>query len=226
MKVKTLGEIPPYVRLCLYGPPGSGKTTLASDAPKPVWLDFENSSETLRNSKSDIPIMTRDELKDAEAVIRWVQNDTNDYETIVVDTISSMNETWLLEYMKKKNPKDLTVVASQPDFRILNHQMKRFFYALIECNKHVILIAHEKVWRDDKSDTPRVLEVRPALPPGAEASVERLVNEVFYLESKSQLNGPDKRKLHVSAQGKVLAKNRQGLDVSVIDNPTWKEVYK
>jgi phage nucleotide-binding protein len=225
MIVTTLGNISNKVRLVIYGPPGAGKTTWAADAPKPVWLDFENSSEALRKNFPNTPIITRDKLKDAESVIQWITK-PNEYETIVVDTISSMNETWLLEYMKNKKGAKIQDVASQPDFRVLNHQMKRFFYALIECDKHVVLIAHEKVWRDDKSDTPRVLEVRPALPPGAEASVARLVNEVFYLTSKSQINGPDKRVLHVSGQGKILAKNRQGLEVSTIENPTWKEVYK
>lgn len=225
MKVTTLDLVPQKIRTCIYGPPGSGKTTWAADAPNPIWLDFENSTESLRKSHPNTPIIPRSELVDAESVIQWVDK-PNEYDTIVVDTISSMNETWLLEYMRKKKGASVTDVASQPDFRILNHQMKRFFYALITCDKHVVLIAHEKVWRDEKSDTPRVLEVRPALPPGAEASVERLINEAFYLETKSQIKGPDKRIMHVSSQGKILAKNRQGLQETTIENPNWKDVYK
>lgn len=48
-KAKPADELPRWMKLLLYGPPGAGKTELAAGAPKPFFLDFERSTETLRD---------------------------------------------------------------------------------------------------------------------------------------------------------------------------------
>lgn len=225
LKVGTPDDIGNKIRLLIYGPPGVGKTTFAANAPNPVFLDYENSTTALKGTKlSSIPVISdRKELAQYEKVLSFLRA-SNNYDTIIVDSISSMYETMLMHHMKHNTKSKDRHIALFADFRKEVNVLKEIFYELINLDKHIILVAHEKTRVD--VDSNRVLEVRPYLPPTAEASVERLVNEVFYLESKSQLKGPSERILHVDSQGRILAKNRQvHLTEATYTNPTWEEIY-
>ncbi len=224
LSVHQLSDVDRFVRAIIYGPPGAGKTTLASSAPKPIWLDFENSLEALRVSRPDIATAgTMDEIKDFEAVLEFIRSAKSlPYETIVIDTLSSMNLAFLTRHMAVKGGKDRHIAGFE-DFRKVTNVMREIFQELISVEKHVILIAHEKYWRDDKGN---VLEIRPSLPPATEEAIEQLVNEAFYLTKKTNaMTKQVSRTLTVSAEGKIFAKNRQGFEVTTIEEPTWEKIY-
>lgn len=221
LSVTTVKEAPEFKRVLIYGAPGVGKTTFAAQAPNPVILDYENSSETLRNTEYEsIPLAgSKKELANYEDVIAFIKN--NPYDTIIVDSISSMYDTLLMEHMRKAN-RDRHI-ALFGDFRKITNVLKDIFYELITVQKHIVLVAHQKELRNEEG---RLLEVRPLLPPAAEASIERLINEVFYLEATTNLKGETERTMYTDSQGKILAKNRTGLSEPKIKNPTWKEIFK
>lgn len=222
LSVGKIKDTDQYARLLIYGAPGVGKTTFAAQAPNPVIMDYENSSETLRNTdKSDTPVISdRKALSNFTDVIDFIRK-PNEFDTIIIDSISSMNDTFLMEHMRSQKNRDKHIALFQ-DFRKMNNVLKEIFYEMITVPKNVVLVAHEKVLRNEDN---KILEVRPQLPPGAEASIERLINEVYYMEVKPNLRGPSDRILHVDSQGKILAKNRMGLTENKLINPTWKEIF-
>ena len=230
LSVGTVKDKKRYIKLLIYGPPGVGKTTFVADAPKPIFIDFEDSTETLRGGpREDTPVINDPkQVGDSGAVLRFVQSkEVLQYETIVLDTISSMYDTFLMHWMtspkvQRRSGSDRHI-AQQYDFRKITNVLKEIFYELQNLPINVVLIAHEKELVDP--DTNQVLQIRPQLPPAAEKSVERLINEVYYMEKKvSGLKGTN-RILHVDSQGKILAKNRSRLTEATIENPTWKEVF-
>jgi phage nucleotide-binding protein len=232
LSIGTVADLERYIKLLLYGPPGVGKTTFVAAAPKPIFIDFENSTETLRGGPYANTPVIRDpkQIGDSEAVLRFIKSkEIEQFETIVLDTISSMYDSFLMEWMsnspvvKKRSGVDRHI-AQQYDFRKITNVLKEIFYVLQYKEMHVVLIAHEKELVE--KETNRVLQLRPQLPPTAEKSVERLINEVYYMESKPALNKPATRILHVDSQGKILAKNRSRLTEATIENPTWKGVFK
>ena len=86
--VKRGKHAPP--RLCIYGAGGLGKTTLAMNAPKPVFLDLEDGLDAL-----EIPDHI-DILEPSEPIESWEQllatiqaiiNDPGDRKSIVIDTL-------------------------------------------------------------------------------------------------------------------------------------------
>lgn len=81
------------LRLMIYGPPGVGKTTLASDIPDAVFLDLEEGSENMDVARArtddDAPLKTYPEVKEfIESLIR----DPHDYKWLVFDTLDSLEQ--------------------------------------------------------------------------------------------------------------------------------------
>lgn len=226
MEMQTIGQVDEFYRTGIYGFPGTGKTTLAAGADKPVFLDWENSTEALRGRPEfkDIPIIKRNDLKDFEKVLRWVKSPPKEINTIVIDTASSMNDTFLMEHMRGITSRDRHT-ALFGDFRKMSNLLKEIFYELITVKKHVIVIMHTKVLRDtSETGNGRILEIRPQLPPAAEDSIEKLLNEIWYIETKPSLKGPSERVLHLDSQGKILAKSRTGITEATVKNPTWRNI--
>lgn len=230
LSIGTVKDTERFIKLLIYGAPGVGKTTFVADAPNPIYLDFENSTEALRGGPHEgLPtISDPKQLGNSESVLAFLRSSKVDaYDTIIIDTISSMYEVFLMAWMTdqaRQKPKVDRHIAYQQDFRKITNVLREIFYTLQQMEKHVVLIGHEKHLVDQ--ETNRVLEIRPALPPSAEQSVERLINEVYYMEKKANIPPkPATRFLHVDSQGKILAKNRSRCTESKLENPTWKEVF-
>ncbi len=227
LTTKPLSETAPYLRRLIYGFSGVGKTTFAAQAKDPEFMDYENSAEVLRGtSLENIPLVgTKKELSNPENVLQYIRSGKKERQTLIIDSVTSMNDSFLMDYMRKvtkNSEKRDKHIALYGDFRKINNLLKDIFYELIDLPMDVVIVAHEKQLRDPESN--KIIEVRPLLPPGAEASIERLVNEVFYLEAKNNLKGETERILHVNSQGRIFAKNRSRLSENKYINPTWKDV--
>ena len=81
--VKTTSAVLPP-RVLIYGPPGSGKSSLAIEFPKPVVLDIE------RGLPSGRKVANFQDLDSYDAVVERIQalySEDHDFQTVVVDTL-------------------------------------------------------------------------------------------------------------------------------------------
>lgn len=78
------------LKALFYGPPGSGKTKLGGSGPKPLIIDMEQGSMTLRDTDVDIVQPT----KWSEIVEIWksLAGGVWKHETVTLDTVSMMQE--------------------------------------------------------------------------------------------------------------------------------------
>ncbi len=74
-------------RWVVYGGEGAGKSTLASQAPSPLFLCAENGAEALPVRSHQIK--SYQDLTDA---IQWLYKEEHDYETIVIDTMDALEK--------------------------------------------------------------------------------------------------------------------------------------
>lgn len=79
------GRIESNPRLMLYGVDGCGKSTFASGAPAPLFLDFDN-----RTSHIDVARVTPDSWDATTGILRELLEGKHDYRTVVIDTLDHL----------------------------------------------------------------------------------------------------------------------------------------
>lgn len=232
--VKTVNDFEDRFKGIIYGHQGSGKTQFASDFPSPLWFDFENSTETLRNiGKGNIPTERPKNMKRFEDIAMEAVKDTSPYETIVVDTANSLQVFQMLEHMmvaaSKNSSRDIDL-PYQADYRKSTAQLTRIFAAMHHSNKHIVVLCQERIYteRDETSGKERVVAIRPDLTKRLADAIEQMLNVVGYLEKKSGATptSPVKRTMYLNPSGKIFAKNRLGIEAITIENPTYTNIYQ
>lgn len=227
----SVDETPGYVKLLLYGPPGVGKTTFVSDAPNPLWLDFERSTETLRYlpGKGKIKKIIPRDANHLRQIIKELPS--SDFETVVFDSISQFQDFQLDEHMRTKfkgKPNDEgRYLPRFQDFRISTELLKELFRILQAMPIHVVLIAHDRLHTESRDDgTTKSVAIRPDMTPRVNDAITRLINICAYLDKELTVKREVLRKLYVNSSGLILAKNRLNIQEIYLENPTWKTLIK
>lgn len=130
----------------IYGVPGIGKTTAASHAPKPLFVDLEAGSAELDVARLKGQIKTKEHLI---AALRYFIK--SDYETLVLDTIQEV-ETILIRNMldpdNKSQDKHFSVldIPYGKGYEYLIGQWRdliKIFDTLNANGKNVLMLGHE-----------------------------------------------------------------------------------
>ena len=95
------GTIPGAVRLCIYGPEGIGKSTLASKFPDPLFIDTEGGTAQLDVKRLPTPKSWQELLEQVD----WVRANPDSCKTLVLDT-ADWAEQLCIEYVCVTNKKD------------------------------------------------------------------------------------------------------------------------
>lgn len=90
----TKGKLKQPWFCCLYGTPGIGKTTLAAQAPKPLFVDFEDGTNHIEVDRIHAEGTISEAIKEAY--------DSEGYETLVIDSLSSLEQKHQTEMCQAK----------------------------------------------------------------------------------------------------------------------------
>lgn len=234
-KARPVKDIEAYIKWLLYGNKGAGKTYLAGRSPKPLFFDFERSTETLRHSPEteNIPVLQAGvDFHNAQDLMDTVfAAMKSDYETLVFDTATRMQIFQMHDYMvklekatEKDNKPRSRYLPYQGDFRFSTELLDELFMALQLWPGNVIFTAHARsVYEKKADDTLKLIGIIPDLTPALSGRISGLVNVVGYLESQPDVLGKKQdRKLYVSPGMVIEAKNRLGIEELYLNNPTFK----
>lgn len=184
----------------IYGQPGTGKTSLALSAPKPLLIDFDNGLRrvTKQYQTDSVQVESYQDLLDI-----LTKEDISGYETIVIDTLGKMVDR-IGDWLSISNPK-----VKQGDGQLsmkgwgnVKAEFQRLLKLLESKNKSSIFIAHEKEEKvgDDVMKRPDV----------AGSSGKDIVKELDFMGYMSIKNG--KRTIDLAPNEAYYAKNSLGLD--------------
>jgi phage nucleotide-binding protein len=219
----------PFKKVLVYGDPGCGKTVFAATAPKPLFLDVEYGFESVYNHPELAKEARRMKfmgIKAAEAFAdKVLAGNFAEYETIVIDTITAMQDKALKEftiaaYKKSPNQREDAYTPEGKDYQRNTELMKHIIATLRDAPRHVILLAHVKEDKDERTGT---VFLRPMLTPKLASKVLGDFGVVGYMSATG--TGENRvRHLQVHPSPRVWAKSRVGGLPPVIKNPVFNNL--
>lgn len=139
------GKIAKAQKIIIYGEPGAGKSTLASQFPNMLLVDVEHSSEHI-----DVPRVLVD---DWDALLKTLDEcATSEFETIAVDTLDVVESFCATKYsIKILAPKDYGRSFVQLE-EIFKEQIMPRLEKIINAGKNVVLLAHNELKKVELPD--------------------------------------------------------------------------
>lgn len=191
----------------LYGLPGVGKTTLASQFPKSLILGFEQGTNALDNVYVQ-PISTWSEWN---TVLRQLCNNKalkEKYETICFDTADMM---WDILVRKICAEHDVTRLGEIGWGQGYDEARQEFLSGLDQLSKSgygIVFISHstEKVFKNEKGED--YTKIVPALPNRPFDIINKMVDIVGYIREVETEDGQRERYIYFRGDDRYLAKSR------------------
>lgn len=226
--------INPWTKSLIYADPGAGKTVFAATAPKPLFLDTENSTEVLddwpelKKECVVLPIERTDDFHEIIAMLMAKNKDPliADRQTIVVDTISEGHMANLSEVLKDAVESDdrglrSPWIAFQNDYKEAGEHQRRILVALRALPMHLIVTAHRI---EDKATDGRIF-VRPDLPPRLAQTSKGIMGLQAYLTYEIDSKTDQFKNTMFTRQTKrAEAKTRYRYIPSEIEMPTFADI--
>ncbi len=183
----------------IYGQPGTGKTTLALSADKPVLIDLDRGLYRVEK-RFQCPSL---QVENYQQILDLLKSgELAPFNTIVIDTLGKLVDR-IGDYVARQNPKfkqgDGTL--SMKAWGAIKVQFTALVKQIFNSNKSVIFVAHEK---EDKDDDIRF--VRPDVSGSSGKDIVKELDLMGYMEMKG-----NKRTVSFTPNEKYYAKNALNL---------------
>lgn len=127
----------------LMGPPGVGKTTFASQAPNPIFIQTERGTDQLNVAR--LPLV--ETLSDYKVQIQALVNEPHDYKTIVIDSLDGLESVIWAEVCQINSWKSIEDPGWGKGFTHAREVWAKIIKRLMSLSeKHnIVMIAHAMV---------------------------------------------------------------------------------
>ena len=182
---------PPIVMV--YGDGGIGKSTFASGAPKPIFIDLEKGLGTIGADR--FPVV--ESSSEVESQLSTLLVEDHDYRTVVIDSVDCLEAMMLREICVIKGWKSLADSPYSSYRKILPAYWDRIVNLLKELHFRkrmiIILIAHSQITRVEDPENPAYDMHCPKLEPKTTATLCEWVNAVLYADLEKVVRTVDKK---------------------------------
>lgn len=130
-----------YIKMCLYGEPGVGKSTFAQKFPKPYFITTDGNYAWLEGAKEEDHIQVNS-WADAKKVFK---QDFKNYETIVIDLTEDLFKWCEHEFCVKNRIDHVSDIGYGKAYDITRNEFFLEMCKLIGLDKNVVFIMHGEV---------------------------------------------------------------------------------
>lgn len=214
--------------LTIVGSPGTGKSSLAGLFPNPIFIQTEDAETVFESWEDDVkpsflpkiirsnftnqtaPRRTSDHIK---SQLRMILEDEHDFETLIIDSVTSLNTLFEDEVCKEYNVDNVGDAAGGffKGFKVVSRMhadIKQFCEAIQKKRgMTIILLAHTGIERMKQSpDTDEYSFFTLDMYKDSVPVYTNLVDGVFYLKKEEFVSGVEKNKKNgqVTKYGKLI----------------------
>lgn len=213
MKIEKTADIDPGKSLVLivYGRGGTGKTTFAATAPKPIIFDFENGTKYLgeRGLNADVIRMDHwfnaDDKEDLKKIAK-------EYDTIVIDPLGEAMDKLIESNDIKGQYRKTDGGLTMSGWGFVKKTMRTFIKWLRDTGKNVIIVAHVKEEKTEEGLTHRI-----QVATGLSDEIPNMVDAICYMAVR-KIGDDCQRVLYTPQRGGSFdSKDRTGKIPEVIE---------
>ena len=222
----TSGVAPKPVRFAVHGHPGSGKTLLASGAPGCIFQTVEDGMGLIDAAQLPAP----SSFSEAIAQIGELISEDHEYRSLVVDAIDGIEPLIFREICEAGGKESIADFGFNKGYVQADSYWVRYFKALDELraqrSMHIVVISHSAAVHYDDPTTGTYVRWEPNLHKRTVPLLTKWADLIGFLAPmrSARDEGDDtknrtvrvatnsrQRFLHVSDDGRYIAKNRFGL---------------
>lgn len=224
MITKIKGKIKRAVKVVIYGAEGIGKSTLASKATDPLFIDLEGGTAQLDIARVEPPVTWEALI----ALIKEVAGSPGICKTLVIDTVDWAEQLCIKHICHKYNQPSIESFGYGKGYVVLQEEFKVLLDALdqvIAAGINVIMLAHAKMRKQELPDEAGAFDrwelkltkqVAPMIKEYADALLfANYKTYVVSTDSNSKKAQGGKRVIYTSHHPCWDAKNRFGLSDEV-----------
>ncbi|MGN6313205.1 MAG: ATP-binding protein [Rhodanobacteraceae bacterium] len=197
------------LNVCIYGQPGSGKTSLAFTADAPLLLDFDMGSHRAANRKDTVRVSAWSD------VVNIGEPDLADYSTVVVDTAGRALDQLTADIIRRNPKLGRGGALTLQGYGALKAEFTAWLKLLNGFGKDVILIAH----MDEQRNGDDIIE-RLDVQGGSRGEIYKAADAMGRLAIR---NG--QRTLNFNPTDAAFGKNPGRLDALEVPTPEKDPVF-
>jgi AAA domain-containing protein len=224
------GKTPGPWSMLLYGVAGIGKSTLASQAPKPFFLDLEDGLRRVDCERTPL-------IRTWQDFLEWTRFAYgSDYATIVVDTAGALEQLLTTKLLESSGKQSLADFGYGKGYEMLAQEWNgvlKILGKIKDNGKNILIVGHDNILKFEDPTSDNYDRYTVKLDKRSAAMVIANVDCVLFARHdaiiKSKADGTKKmavgtgeRTLHTLESPAIVAKNRFGLGAQV---PMNSEIF-
>lgn len=194
MQIKTFQPTDHKIKAVVYGASWSGKTVFGGTAPKPIFASAEGG--LLSIAEKNPAFVEIKSLKDLADLLDYLKNQKHDFETVIIDSISEINDI-IKQEIERKTWRSMQI----QDWGDLWKKIRSILRGFRDLPMHTLFIAQES----NEKDEDKIEKIVPSLNWKAATEIAYFMDIVGYLFIDKATGD---RKMITSPNAKLLTKDR------------------